>query len=620
MTRAASSHVGHDFSRVPVHPPTVADSPSEVPSVVGEVLSSPGEPLDAAARVFMEPRFGHDFSRVRVHADAKAAESARSVRALAYTVGNDVVFGAGQYAPGASAGRHLLAHELAHVVQQTGSLSGGNRAEPEGIIQRWRRDWAPLYDDSGTPSPRNFHRVCHEVRPASPPQEPYNSIERRVESVFRRFTPTIEPQFVIPTATPAAYQRYRWCNSGACPNPDFIVPRGSNVDVYDVKPVGRGARFRDYLRWGEHVCGLPSDQPLNWPPAPSLPPPSPTGVWRLGAEFPGNPYVARRENSLLIVVDANLWINVFQPRNGGTIWYIQHPGPLLDPSGPIDGYTVNRQPGATSDGVVFYYPSGQNQPNNPTPAPGSPAGAPTGTGSAAAGANAPAAAQQPAPPAQQSARLPADPNAWPGTVSLGNPGVMLLPIARATLPSLNETAGFGNAAQHIVRGGYRISPHVRLPLTDNPRVVYYTAQHLSRRVIEYAIGPADLDNFLEHIDVYENYAGLMMMYLQNPHDVSSAQATYLLMRGDIRRGLAAIGRAWSEAFHNPMWVMGAIVSTASPFTGSGAAAGRGLAGEGAATTGVRVQAVPPAAAGAVGVEGMSVGAGGSAGAGMTHNR
>ncbi len=63
-----------------------------VPPIVHDVLSSPGQPLDAEARAFMEPRFGHDFSQVRVHTDAKATESARAVNALAYTVGRDVVW------------------------------------------------------------------------------------------------------------------------------------------------------------------------------------------------------------------------------------------------------------------------------------------------------------------------------------------------------------------------------------------------------------------------------------------------------------------------------------------------------------------------------------------------
>ncbi len=93
---------------------------SSAPLIVHEVLRSPGQPLDAATRAFMEPRFGHDFSRVRMHADARASESARAVNALAYTVGQDVVFGARQYTPHTNIGRKLIAHELAHVVQQAG--------------------------------------------------------------------------------------------------------------------------------------------------------------------------------------------------------------------------------------------------------------------------------------------------------------------------------------------------------------------------------------------------------------------------------------------------------------------------------------------------------------------
>jgi hypothetical protein len=90
----------------------------EVPRIVNEVVNSPGQPLNSEARAFMEPRFAHDFSSVRVHTDARAAESALAVNALAYTIGRDVVFGAGQYAPATSEGRKLLAHELTHVEQQ----------------------------------------------------------------------------------------------------------------------------------------------------------------------------------------------------------------------------------------------------------------------------------------------------------------------------------------------------------------------------------------------------------------------------------------------------------------------------------------------------------------------
>jgi hypothetical protein len=94
-----------------------------VPPIVHDVLRTPGQPLDPATRDFMEPRFGHDFGRVRVHTDAKAAESARAVGALAYTVGRNVVFGAKRYEPETTAGRRLLAHELTHVVQQGAAAS-----------------------------------------------------------------------------------------------------------------------------------------------------------------------------------------------------------------------------------------------------------------------------------------------------------------------------------------------------------------------------------------------------------------------------------------------------------------------------------------------------------------
>jgi hypothetical protein len=90
-----------------------------VPPVVDAVLRTAGQPLDAATLGYFEPRFGHDFSRVRVHADPAAGLSARAVNALAYTVGADVVFDRDRYAPATPKGRSLLAHELAHVVQQS---------------------------------------------------------------------------------------------------------------------------------------------------------------------------------------------------------------------------------------------------------------------------------------------------------------------------------------------------------------------------------------------------------------------------------------------------------------------------------------------------------------------
>lgn len=107
--------------------------PLAVPHIVHNVLQSPGKPLEPATRTFMESRFGHDFSRVRVHTDARAAESARAVDATAYAVGPNIVFGSGRYSPRSEAGRVLLAHELAHVIQQGTETKVRTQSEPRVV-------------------------------------------------------------------------------------------------------------------------------------------------------------------------------------------------------------------------------------------------------------------------------------------------------------------------------------------------------------------------------------------------------------------------------------------------------------------------------------------------------
>lgn len=128
------------------------------PASVDRVLSGSGSPLDLALRHDMEQRFGHDFSTVRVHAGEAAEQSARDVNANAYTVGHNVVFGVGRFAPGTHEGRRLLAHELAHVVQQSGvdgncvsqsnekrglSPISGRHAEPAMIASTLQRQSNP---------------------------------------------------------------------------------------------------------------------------------------------------------------------------------------------------------------------------------------------------------------------------------------------------------------------------------------------------------------------------------------------------------------------------------------------------------------------------------------------
>lgn len=112
----------------------LAEAPSvQAPPIVDQAISAPGRPLDAGAMSFFEPRFGAGFSAVRVHDDAQAAESARSIGALAYTAGDHIVFGSGRYQPSTTAGRELLAHELAHTLQQRGNTVRRDR-DPAGPV------------------------------------------------------------------------------------------------------------------------------------------------------------------------------------------------------------------------------------------------------------------------------------------------------------------------------------------------------------------------------------------------------------------------------------------------------------------------------------------------------
>jgi hypothetical protein len=104
------------------------------PPIVNSVLALPGRPLDQATRSFMGERFGADFSGVRIHTDAQAAQSAAAVEARAYTVGRNIVFGSGEFDPVGHGGRRLLAHELAHIVQQDGGRHALQRQDKPKVV------------------------------------------------------------------------------------------------------------------------------------------------------------------------------------------------------------------------------------------------------------------------------------------------------------------------------------------------------------------------------------------------------------------------------------------------------------------------------------------------------
>jgi hypothetical protein len=129
------------------------------PATLSKGLQSPSQPLDAATETFMESRFGRDFGEVRVHVAHDAAESARNLRARAFTYGGHIVFGADQYAPATQAGQRLIAHELAHVVQQSGEAAS---TIPPDLVPR--EPTISILDENfvGPPSPaqRRAERSC----------------------------------------------------------------------------------------------------------------------------------------------------------------------------------------------------------------------------------------------------------------------------------------------------------------------------------------------------------------------------------------------------------------------------------------------------------------------------
>jgi hypothetical protein len=127
----AVRHIWEKGALVP--PPHMALAEDRLPGVVEKTLGGPSQQLDPAVRGEMETRFGRDFGEVRIHVGWEAAQSASAVNAKAYAVGQHVVFGAGNYAPGTMAGRELLAHELAHVVQQ--GKGGGTPLGSDSLLE-----------------------------------------------------------------------------------------------------------------------------------------------------------------------------------------------------------------------------------------------------------------------------------------------------------------------------------------------------------------------------------------------------------------------------------------------------------------------------------------------------
>jgi len=134
-------------------------APEIIPNLESRIqsLKGSGQPLPESTRSFFEPRFGADFNSIKVYSDNRAADLSKSINAKAFTLGQDVVFGSGQYSPESSTGKRLMAHELTHVVQQNSNLRSGNnlneetRSSPSSTVQRaptkWALDAGKIYTD-----------------------------------------------------------------------------------------------------------------------------------------------------------------------------------------------------------------------------------------------------------------------------------------------------------------------------------------------------------------------------------------------------------------------------------------------------------------------------------------
>ena len=154
---------------------------TNAPPIVQQVLREAGQPLDAGTRRFMEPRFGTEFGQVRIHTGERAAASAQAVNARAYAAGRSIVFGAGEYQPHTTTGRELVAHELAHVVQQSGAPMVRREPQPgakddENAKQDQggggARQPAPVNDISDNPMHEEREITAFDVTPGN--KRPWN--------------------------------------------------------------------------------------------------------------------------------------------------------------------------------------------------------------------------------------------------------------------------------------------------------------------------------------------------------------------------------------------------------------------------------------------------------------
>ncbi len=248
-------------------------APAAPPSV-DHVLASPGRPLEPALRQDMEHRFGHDFSRVRVHSGAAAEQSARDVNAYAYTVGQDIVFGGGQFTPGTHQGRRLIAHELTHVVQQSGS----DASSPDQNSNRRHRfpgnaEHAQIHSGYGA---KGLQRLGCETLLNAKEGERVEGIEaeRQIRTDFIRQAGFQTTLFNIPGASAQALRDESCGGKPKEPRgqgiPDLLFIDGKNVEIAEIKIGTWPCRWLAEEQVNKYVMKGNSPENAKWRQSPSV--------------------------------------------------------------------------------------------------------------------------------------------------------------------------------------------------------------------------------------------------------------------------------------------------------------------------------------------------------------
>jgi hypothetical protein len=251
------SHFAHDFSLLPVHSPSAKTETllqrqtagnanvSSAPPIVHQVLQSSGKPLDAKTRAFIEPRFGHDFGHVRVHADSQAAQSAQAVGASAYTVGRDIVFAHGQFAPHSVSGQRLLAHELAHTIQQSGAASTGGELRVGPQNDPFEREAERISSSVSSTSNKNVTAPSLATGRAlqrQPKGEDHDPKMPTMESTLKK-----KEEFIPVSVCNSSSDAKIPCTPAALSNADFLAKGGPSEALGFTNPLPQKSRAPEIL-------------------------------------------------------------------------------------------------------------------------------------------------------------------------------------------------------------------------------------------------------------------------------------------------------------------------------------------------------------------------------------